>query len=243
MKIECNGNDLSEAVAKVIKAVPARSTNPVLEGIKLSAADGTLTLTATDLELSIEHMIRANVIESGDTVVPGQVLIRGTERMPHARGAVTARTWTVGRGEAELRTQTLTRTGRSAVETLLCAGPWQFPGGEQSVYPCEETEEETALLLDGLFYPVRIVRRTHYEARSSTQTRNLAAAKDESGARALTNALLGLKSGACVVDKRVEYSMIEDGKLRAVVTLESVMQIGQEAETAAPPAAQQSGPD
>ena len=73
MKVECNGNDLCEAVAKVIKAVPARSTNPVLEGIKLSAEDGTLTLTATDLELSIEHMIRANVIESGDAVVPGKL--------------------------------------------------------------------------------------------------------------------------------------------------------------------------
>ncbi len=73
MKIECNGNDLCDAVAKVIKAVPARSTNPILEGIKLVAEDGTLTLTATDLELSIEHMIRANVVESGEAVVPGKL--------------------------------------------------------------------------------------------------------------------------------------------------------------------------
>ncbi len=73
MKVECNGNDLGDAVAKVIKAVSARSTNPVLEGIKLTAEDGTLTLTATDLELSIEHMIRANIVESGDAVVPGKL--------------------------------------------------------------------------------------------------------------------------------------------------------------------------
>lgn len=73
MKLECNGNDLNDAVARVIKAVSARSTNAVLEGIKLSAEDGTLTLTATDLELSIEHMIRANVIESGEAVVPGKL--------------------------------------------------------------------------------------------------------------------------------------------------------------------------
>lgn len=73
MKLECNGNDLSDAVARVIKAVSARSTNAVLEGIKLTAEDGTLTLTATDLELSIEHMIRANVIESGEAVVPGKL--------------------------------------------------------------------------------------------------------------------------------------------------------------------------
>ncbi len=73
MKLECNGNDLSDAVARVIKAVSARSTNAILEGIKLTAESGTLTLTATDLELSIEHMIRADVIESGECVVPGKL--------------------------------------------------------------------------------------------------------------------------------------------------------------------------
>ena len=55
MKLECNGNDLSDAVARVIKAVSVRTTNAVLEGIKMSAENGTLTLTATDLELSIEQ--------------------------------------------------------------------------------------------------------------------------------------------------------------------------------------------
>ncbi|MCI9405028.1 MAG: DNA polymerase III subunit beta [Clostridia bacterium] len=73
MKVECNGNDLSDAVARVIKAVSARSTNAVLEGIRMTAEDGTLTLTATDLELSIEHMIRASVVESGEVVVPGKL--------------------------------------------------------------------------------------------------------------------------------------------------------------------------
>lgn len=73
MKIECNGNDLGEAVGRVIKAVSARSTNPVLEGIRMTADEGTLTLSATDLELSIEHMIRAEVIEAGETVVPGKL--------------------------------------------------------------------------------------------------------------------------------------------------------------------------
>ena len=73
MKIECNGNDLCDAVGRVIKAVSVRSPNAVLEGIKLSAEDGTLTLSATDLELSIEHMIRAEIIEAGEAVVPGKL--------------------------------------------------------------------------------------------------------------------------------------------------------------------------
>ena len=59
MKVICNGNDLSDAVGKVIKAVPSRSANSILEGIKLVAEEGTLTLTATDLELAIEKSIVA----------------------------------------------------------------------------------------------------------------------------------------------------------------------------------------
>ena len=54
MKIICNGADLSDAVSKVYKAASVRTTNVILEGIKLKAADGSLTLTATDLELAIE---------------------------------------------------------------------------------------------------------------------------------------------------------------------------------------------
>lgn len=90
MKVECNGNDLCEAVAKVIKAVPARSTNAILECIKLGAEDGTLTLTATDLELSIEHMVRADVIESGEVAVPGKLFGDFVKKLTSQNIALTA---------------------------------------------------------------------------------------------------------------------------------------------------------
>lgn len=73
MKVICNGNDLSDAVGKVIKAVSSRAANPILEGIKLKAEQGSLTLTATDLELSIEKSIVADVKIEGETVVPGRL--------------------------------------------------------------------------------------------------------------------------------------------------------------------------
>ena len=72
MKLICNGNDLSDAVGKVFKAVGAKTTNPVLESIKLKAEGGALTLSATDQELYIEKSIAADVKIEGETLVPGR---------------------------------------------------------------------------------------------------------------------------------------------------------------------------
>jgi len=73
MKLFCEGLDLSDAVLKVIKAASVRTTNPILEGIKLSASGETLTLLATDGELAIEKKIHADIKEEGETVVLGKL--------------------------------------------------------------------------------------------------------------------------------------------------------------------------
>ena len=72
MKVICEGLDLSDAVLKVIKATAVRTTNPILEGIRLYAAEDTLKLSATDLEISIEKTIPADVKIAGEVVVPGK---------------------------------------------------------------------------------------------------------------------------------------------------------------------------
>lgn len=72
MKLVCNGLDLSDAVLKVIKAVSVKNANPVLEGIKIEAKENIVTFTATDLELTIEKKIRADVRVEGVAVVPGK---------------------------------------------------------------------------------------------------------------------------------------------------------------------------
>ncbi len=73
MKLICEGLDLSDAVLKVLRATAVRTTNPILEGIKLSAKEDSLTLSATDLEISIEKTIQADVKIAGEIVVPGKV--------------------------------------------------------------------------------------------------------------------------------------------------------------------------
>ncbi len=72
MKLFCEGLDLSDAILKVIKACSNKTTNPILEGIKIKAEDNTLTLTATDSELAIVKKIKADVKIEGETVVPGK---------------------------------------------------------------------------------------------------------------------------------------------------------------------------
>lgn len=72
MKFVCDGTDLSDALMKVTKACSAKTTNPILETVKLSAANDTLTLTATDGELAIRKKIRAEVLDEGAFCVPGK---------------------------------------------------------------------------------------------------------------------------------------------------------------------------
>ncbi|MBQ3219034.1 MAG: DNA polymerase III subunit beta [Clostridia bacterium] len=75
MKLICDGLDLSDAVLKVSKALSVKAANPVLEGIKISAHGETLTLTATDTELTIEKKIKADVLMEGETVVVGKYFV------------------------------------------------------------------------------------------------------------------------------------------------------------------------
>lgn len=72
MQVICDGLDLCEAVLKVSKAISSRTTNPILEGIKLHAEEDKLILSATDLDLSIEKKINAEVKIEGDAIVPGR---------------------------------------------------------------------------------------------------------------------------------------------------------------------------
>ncbi|MEG0829521.1 MAG: DNA polymerase III subunit beta [Anaerovoracaceae bacterium] len=70
MKFTCNQQSLSKALTTVSKAVSTRTTIPILKGILLKVnSDGTLTLSASDLDLSIEKTIDVNEHKEGSIVV------------------------------------------------------------------------------------------------------------------------------------------------------------------------------
>lgn len=81
MQIVCDGLDLSDAALKVSRAISNKTTNPILEGIKLVADNDYLTISATDLELAIEKKIKAEVKIEGETVVPGRFFTEFIKRL------------------------------------------------------------------------------------------------------------------------------------------------------------------
>ncbi|MDR1961708.1 MAG: DNA polymerase III subunit beta [Gracilibacteraceae bacterium] len=86
MKIFCTKDDLADGVSKVQKAVSARNTLPVLQGIKMSTEGDALIFEATDLEMGIRCRVPVNVLEEGVMVLPASLLADLTRRLPE--GAV-----------------------------------------------------------------------------------------------------------------------------------------------------------
>lgn len=90
MKFVCEGLDLSEAVLKVVKACAVRTTVPVMECIKISAINDTLTLTATDGEITIQKKIKAEIDEEGDICVPGRYFSDFIKKLETVQLVITA---------------------------------------------------------------------------------------------------------------------------------------------------------
>ena len=90
MKLIVNGLDLAEAVSTVARVTSAKTINPVLEGIKMVAKGDTLTLIATDLEMYIQKVIRADVKKDGIVVVPGKLFAEYARKLESAQISITA---------------------------------------------------------------------------------------------------------------------------------------------------------
>ena len=61
MKFSVSQSSLSQALAVVSKGMGSNSTLPILSGILITAAEGTLTFQTTDLTINVRHRIAAMV--------------------------------------------------------------------------------------------------------------------------------------------------------------------------------------
>lgn len=82
LKISCARENLVETVSMVSRAVSSRTAVNVLAGILVTAAEGQLSLAATDMEVSIASSLEVDVEGGGAFVVPGRVFMDACRSLP-----------------------------------------------------------------------------------------------------------------------------------------------------------------
>mgnify|MGYP005811922355 CR=1 FL=1 len=84
MKFSVDRDVLADAVAWTARAVPARPPVPVLAGVLIEAsADGTVTLSSFDYEVSARGTFPASVEGEGSVLVSGRLLREIANALPH----------------------------------------------------------------------------------------------------------------------------------------------------------------
>ena len=74
LRVTCSRDSLAAALGIVVRGLSSRAAVQVLTGIHLQAADGKLTLAATDMELSLRATVTGEIAGDGAVVVPGRLL-------------------------------------------------------------------------------------------------------------------------------------------------------------------------
>lgn len=81
MRFNCPATDLIGALQVAVKALPARTTNPILEGVLIDASDGEITLTCSDERITIVTRFPAEIEVPGRGVVPGKLFNEVVRRL------------------------------------------------------------------------------------------------------------------------------------------------------------------
>ena len=84
LKIEVARDELVAKLGIVSRAVSTRGTVQVLSGILLRAEGGTITLAATDMELSLRTTLEARVAGDGAVVIPGKPFTELARLLPES---------------------------------------------------------------------------------------------------------------------------------------------------------------
>ena len=82
MKIICNKSALLTGVNTVLKAVPARTTMPILECILIDTTSGVIKLTANDMDLGIETTVDGDVLDKGCIALEAKLFSEIVRKLP-----------------------------------------------------------------------------------------------------------------------------------------------------------------
>ena len=82
MKIICSKSNLAKGVNIVSKAVPSKTTMPILECILIDATTDIIKFTANDMELGIETVVEGDIIEKGVIAIDARIFSEIVRKLP-----------------------------------------------------------------------------------------------------------------------------------------------------------------
>lgn len=82
MKIICSKANLMKSVNIVMKAVPSKTTMPILECILIDASAGQIKFTANDMELGIETIVDGNIENKGIVALDAKLFSEIIRKLP-----------------------------------------------------------------------------------------------------------------------------------------------------------------
>jgi DNA polymerase-3 subunit beta len=80
----CEKQKLQEGILITQKAITGKSTMPILEGIYINASKEGLTLIGSDMDVSIETKVDADVIEEGTVVIDSKIFGEIIRKLPNS---------------------------------------------------------------------------------------------------------------------------------------------------------------
>jgi DNA polymerase-3 subunit beta len=82
MKFTCTKNDFNNGINIALKAVPGKTTMPILECVVIEAKSDTIKFTTNDMQLGIETKIPARVDQDGIILVNAKMIADIVRRLP-----------------------------------------------------------------------------------------------------------------------------------------------------------------
>ncbi len=82
MKIICQKSELQNGVNIVLKAIPAKTTMPILECIIIDVSDGFIKLISNDMELGIETIVKGEIENKGTIAINAKIFADIVRKLP-----------------------------------------------------------------------------------------------------------------------------------------------------------------
>lgn len=174
-------------------------------------------------------------VKISDTVKKGQILISGiiqhdeaNVRYVHANGEVLGRVWYESKGMENLSRMQKIFTGGKVACSYLQIGTRKITIKKTAIpFSLYEHRISKKVILDkNLFVPVEMITDYYLEYKMMNQRINLQAARENAQSMAWTSILKLVPQNVKIVDKRVEFSMIEGESIIAKIYVETLEPIG-----------------